>query len=127
MESELTEQERSTLGRKVVEVFHDWELRPELQLTLLGIPDRKARELIRYKNGQPLPNENDLLARATHIVGIQRSLHANYPLNHSLPGFWIRNRNRLLRGIPLAIMVEGGLSGMHRVWSHLDCTRNWEE
>lgn len=127
MATQYTEEDRCNLAREVTNIFLDWELDPELQLHLLGLPENiPQRELTRFKNGKALPDDEEMLERARHIIGIHNSLHVVFPLNHNMPGFWVRNRNRSLKGIPLAIMYEEGISGMHRVWRHLDCTINWD-
>jgi hypothetical protein len=125
--TEITEQERCELAREVSAILKEWQLDPELQLHLLGMPeDSPQRELTKFRNGKALPQDEELLDRARHIIGIHNSLHVVFPLNNNMPGFWVRTRNRFLRGIPLAIMYDEGVSGMHRVWRHLDCTLNWD-
>lgn len=127
MTTKFSEQERIELARIVTDIFLDWQLEPELQLHLMGMPENsRQRELTKFKHGKPLPDNNDILERVRHIIGIHNSLHVIYPLNRNMPGFWIRNRNRFLKGIPLAIMSEEGISGMFRIWRHLDCTLNWD-
>ncbi|NOR51226.1 MAG: hypothetical protein GQ470_01275 [Gammaproteobacteria bacterium] len=129
MAVELSDSERIRLGELVTQTFDLWGIKDELQVKLLGLPEKtKARQMTRYRHGQqPLPQEEDLLERAKHILGIQHSLELMFPLNKSMPNFWLRNRNRSLKGIPLIIMLETGLTGMGRVWGTLDCTQNWED
>lgn len=129
MALELSDSERTRLGEIVTGALDSWGIKDEHQITLLGLPEKtKQRQLTRYRQGQqPLPQEEELLERAKHIVGIQHSLELMFPLNKSMPHFWLRNRNRMLKGVPLIIMLETGLIGMGRVWSNLDCTQNWED
>ena len=129
MAVELSDSERTRLGQIVTEILDNWGIKDELQIELLGLPKKtKLRQLTRYRQGQqPLPQEEELLERAQHILGIHESLELMFPLNKSMPNFWLRNRNRSLKGIPLRIMLETGLIGMGRVWGILDCTQNWKD
>jgi hypothetical protein len=123
----LNEADRSRLARLTMDILEDWHLAPEDQLRLLGSPNKlKPRHLSRYRNGEPFPEDDDLLEHARHLLGIQEALHLVFALNYNMPGFWLKNRNRVLKGIPLEIMLDEGLNGMHRVWRHLDCTINWD-
>jgi len=126
---ELTESERTKLGQVVTGIFDTWGIEDGMQIELLGLPEKtKPRQLTRFRHGQqPLPQEDELLNRAKHILGIQQSLEMMFPLNQNMPLFWLRNRNRSLKGIPLTIMLKTGLIGMGRVWRTLDCTQNWDD
>lgn len=128
MSVELSDEERIRLAELVMSIFDEWHLDPAQQLSLLGLPeDTKPRELTRYRRGTPFPQEEALLARAKHVLGIQESLHVVFPLNPQMPIFWLNNRNRYFKMAPLHVMLDEGLPGMNRVWRHLDCTVNWEE
>lgn len=111
----------------VMSILDEWRLAPEDQLTMLGFPpETKPRQLSRYRNGsEPLPDDRNVMDHAEHVLGIQDALHVVFPLNRNMPSFWLKHRNKALKGIPLSIMLEEGLSGMHRVWRQLDCTVNW--
>jgi hypothetical protein len=122
----LTDDERGQLAMSVMNVLREWEVDPEVQLTLLGLEQRMGRELARYKRGTPLPDELSVIERAQHIMGIQQALLTIFPLNHRMASFWLRMRNRNLRSVPLDLMLSDGLIGMDRVWRILDCTRNWD-
>jgi hypothetical protein len=125
---ELSDEERIRLAELVMAIFDEWHLDPGQQLSLLGLPeDTKPRELTRYRRGTPFPQEEALLVRAKHVLGIQESLHVVFPLNPQMPIFWLNNRNRYFKMAPLHVMLDEGLPGMNRVWRHLDCTVNWEE
>lgn len=127
MTTTLSDNERSQLTLLTMDILEDWRLAPEDQLKLLGLPDgTKARQLTRFKNGEPLPGDNTVMEHAKHLLGIQEALHLVFALNHNMPEFWLKHRNKTLKGIPLEIMLDEGLSGMHRVWRHLDCTVNWD-
>lgn len=123
---ELNLQERERLAVIVMGILDDWELENEIKLKLLGLENTaKGRSLTRFRNGTALPEDEGLIERAKSLIGIQQSLHMVFPLNHNMPAFWLRNRNKQLKGIPLLIMLEEGVNGMDRVWRLLDCTKNW--
>lgn len=125
---ELSDEERTRLAALVMAIFEEWHLDADQQLALLGLPEgTKTRELTRWRRGTPFPQEEALLNRAKHVLGIQESLHVVFPLNPQMPLFWLNNRNRYFKTAPLAVMLEEGLAGMNRVWRHLDCTVNWTE
>lgn len=128
MTAVLTEEERTRLALLVMHIFEEWQVEGAQQLMLLGLPETTStRVLTRYRRGTaPLPEDDATLERAKHLLGIQHSLHVVFPRNPYMPSFWVKNHNRRLKGAPLAIMLEEGLSGMHRIWRHLDCTLNWE-
>ena len=123
----LNDDERTRLGVMVMDILDEWRLAPQDQIFMLGMPEStKPRELSRYRNGtMPLPQDENILSHARHVLGIQESLHVIFPLNRNMPGFWLKHRNKVLKGIPLQIMLDEGISGMHRVWCQLDCTQNW--
>lgn len=129
MNTQLNENERTRLGMLVMNILDEWRLAPEDQIFILGMPDdTKPRELSRYRNGtSPLPQDEKIIKHAQHVLGIQESLHVVFPLNPNMPSFWLKHRNKSLRGIPLQIMLDEGISGMNRVWRQLDCTQNWTD
>ena len=108
-------------------ILEEWRLAPTDQLKLLGFPEgTKPRRLSQYKNGEPFPDDENVLKHAKHLLGIQESLHVVFARNRNMPNFWLKNRNKTLKGIPLEIMLDEGLGGMFRVWRYLDCTINWD-
>lgn len=126
MAVELSEEERGRLAQLVMNIFVDWRLETDEQKNLLGLDQGEGvGTLSHFRRGKPLPDEEDIIERARHVLGIQNSLERVYPLNAKMPQFWMYQRNKALKGFPLQIMLEEGLPGMHRVWRHLDCTLNW--
>ncbi|MCK9532101.1 MAG: hypothetical protein M0R77_16310 [Gammaproteobacteria bacterium] len=126
MAVDLNEEERGCLAQLVMNIFADWRLETDEQKNLLGLASSDGmRSLSHFRHGTPLPDEEDIIERARHVLGIQNSLLRVYPLNANMPQFWLYHRNKALKGFPLQIMLEEGLPGMHRVWRHLDCTLNW--
>ncbi|QEP43865.1 DUF2384 domain-containing protein [Ectothiorhodospiraceae bacterium BW-2] len=126
---ELTLQERTQLAQLVTDILSRWHIRESDQIVLLGLPDEtKPRYLTQLRQGsKPIPDDERVIDRAKHILGIQESLDVLFPMNPNMPRFWIRNKNKLFRRkVPLEMMLNDGLNGMDKIWSMLDCTRNWE-
>lgn len=126
MSIELNDEERIRLAQLVMNIFEEWQLEPDEQLMLLGMPESTSPRLLsQFRHGKPLPQDDAVINRAKHVLGIQHSLHVVYPRNHNMPLFWLKHRCRALKAPPLLVMLEEGLPGMSRVWRHLDCTQNW--
>ncbi len=123
----MSDQELKTLGLTIMKILDSWSISDRDRMNLLGFSQsQKERYLTRFRNGStPFPNDKDKIERVRHLMGIQRALEENYPLNSKMPAYWVINFQRQLKGIPVVIMLEDGLSGMYRVWRHLDCTANW--
>ena len=127
MAVELSVEDRENLTLVVMGILDSWQLTDEDIINLLGLEkETKPRHLGRLRHGTQLISEEiDQIERSKSIMGIQNALQQTFPLNHNMPNFWLRNRSKPLKGIPMVIMLEQGLNGMERVWRHLDCTRNW--
>lgn len=118
---------RASLARTVLEILDDWDLDPADQLRLLGLGDRmRPRQLIRLRNGEPLPEDTAVLRRASAILAIHRALQTMYPHSAVAADHWVLSRNpRFMGRTPLELMIEGGLDGMERVVRYLDGSADW--
>ena len=129
MVTQYSEQDRLQMARRVVNALEDWRLDPQYQIQLMGLPDStRPRQLKRYQDGaQPLPDDAEVLERARHLIGINDSLVRNHPMNQRAGYLWLNNRSKYFpEHPPMQVMLEEGLSGLHRVWANLDCTIDWE-
>ncbi len=125
--SGYSQTEREQLAAITMAVLQRWSILDEIQLALLGLPaTTPARELTKLRRGKALPDTGETLQRAIHIVGIDQALGILHPLSPGMAGHWLTTHSRFFQEAPLAVMLEEGLAGMDRVWSHLDCTRNWQ-
>ena len=53
MAAELSEGDRTQLGEVVIAILDSWGIKEELQIVLLGLPDKtKPRHLTRFRRGQ---------------------------------------------------------------------------
>ena len=121
-----TEEQRSKLAREVMSIMEQWRLAVEDQKSLLGLNEKGAgRALAKYRSGYAMPDDELLLERCRHIIGIHNSFHLLYPRNPNAPRQWLKTKNRHFAPSPLAVMLDEGINGMRRVWHNLDCTSQW--
>ena len=114
---------RARLARLVVQLFDRWELPAADQAALLGLsPDSRAT-VARYRKGEPLGDNADLIARAGHLLGIHKALRIIFPHDRDLAYGWIAAPNRRFGRAPLDIMKEFGFEGILAVRRYLDFER----
>lgn len=124
---ELNYEERCRLSVLVMAVLDTWKVERTDQLHLLGMAAGRGRELARLRNGNPFPEDDAVFERARHILGIDDALQVIFPRNGNMSAFWLTNpNNRQFGRAPVEVMLDEGLAGMRRVWSHLDCTQDWD-
>ena len=114
---------RERLARMVVSLFDHWQVSASDQASLLGLsPDSRAT-LARYRKGEPLADNTDLLARAGHLLGIHKALRIMFPHDRDLAYRWVTTPNRRFGGrMPLAIMKQA-YEGILAVRRFLDFER----
>ena len=109
--------------RTFFNVASAWHLSVGEQRALLGWP--AASTYHKYKAGEHGTLSFDTLTRLSLILGIYKSLQVLYP-EEGFADRWVRmpNSNVLFGGsTPLAIMMEAGIDGLHRVRRLLDARR----
>lgn len=114
---------RKRLAGMVVRLFDHWQLAAPEQASLLGLsPDSRAT-IARYRKGDPLADNTDLLARAGHLLGIHKALRIMFPKDRDLVYRWVRTPNRRFGGrMPLEILKQG-YEGILAVRRYLDFER----
>lgn len=114
---------RERLARMVVSLFDHWQVSASDQASLLGLsPDSRAT-VARYRKGEPLADNTDLLARAGHLLGIHKALRIVFPHDRDLAYRWVSTPNRRFRGqMPLEILKQG-YEGILAVRRYLDFER----
>ena len=124
---ELSNDERVSLSRIVVELLDRWRLSGEHQISLLGLPDNTpARALRRYYENTALPNSPEINERIDHLLGIADALRTSNPCSATADVIWLHSTNhRFDNRTPLDAMVQDGLAGLLAVRTHLDCAYDW--
>lgn len=124
---QLSEQERLTLAKLATTVLADWQVAAVDQIQLLALKGRiRSRDMKRFGEDKPLPDDPEVLERAAHLLGIADALRTTFPRNKTMAGIWIRRANRRFQDrTPLCKMLEDGMRGIIDVRIHLDCAFGW--
>jgi uncharacterized protein (DUF2384 family) len=127
--SELTQEDRTNLGRMVVNMLDEWDVKASDQVNMLALPDgTPTRMLRRYHEDTPLPDDPAVMQRVEHLLGIADALRTTFPRNSKIGLMWLKQPcKRLRRRRPMDILLEDGLSGLITVRTHLDCSFAWRE
>ena len=122
----LSHNERVGLTHDLVELLDSWGVRDTDKAKILGLPG-PARAFKRYRDGTPLPLDQQVLWHVEHLLGIADALRTTFPRNAGMGGYWMNKPNRHLKHrSPLAVLIQDGLPGLTRVRAHLDCTYAWD-
>lgn len=124
----LSLEERVSLARMVVGVLDEWGIGAADQVAILSLPDgTPTRTLRRYRDDTPIPDDPAVLERVEHLLGIADALRTTFPTNRRMGAQWMnRPHRRFNQRTPVATLIEGGLSGLQTVRSHLDCAYAWQ-
>ncbi len=116
--------DRSEQARMVMTLFTHWQLSTEDQLALLGLSTANRGALTRYRKGEPLAPNRDLLERAGILLGIHKSLRLLFPHNRELVYAWMTRPNRAFEGMsPAETIKQWGFTGLLMVRAYLDRAR----
>ncbi len=115
---------RQGLARMVMQLFQHWRLSNEEQLDLLGLDAGSRTTLARYRKGQPLGSNRDLLDRVGHLLSVHKSLRLLFPHNRELAYAWMRAPNRAFDNLtPVQVVRQHGFAGLLMLRSYLDQVR----
>jgi Protein of unknown function (DUF2384) len=118
------ETSRIGLAKMLIRLFELWDLNTATQLSLLGLSQKSRSLLKKYKEGEPLPKNRDVLDRAGWLLAIHKALRLLYPYNKELRYSWVKRRNVAFNNLtPLDLMQEEGLIGIAKVSRYLDFQR----
>jgi len=114
---------RERLAHLVVTLLDHWQLPPNDQAALLGLSAQSRSTVARYRRGEPLADNADLLARAGHLLGIHKALRILFPHDLDLAYRWVTAPNARFGTTPLEIMKRHGYEGILAVRRYLDFER----
>lgn len=107
-----------------MKAFDNWMLGNEDQLAVLGLSVENRAALSRYRKGDPLGTNRDLLERAGHLLAIHKNLRLLFPYDRDLAYQWMTTRNRAFDNRPpVDVIREWGFTGLLMVRSYLDRAR----
>ncbi len=124
----MTNEECVMLTRMIMSILDSWGLNGQAQMSILNLPKGiPVRALRRYRENTAFPDDAGVYERVDHIVGIYDALRTTYPHNPPMGVLWMKQSSaRFQDQSPLQIIVEGGLQGLVRIRTHLDCTYDWQ-
>lgn len=114
---------RSRLARMITRLFEHWNLSTAEQAAVLGISPGSRTTLVRYRAGEPLAEDRDLLDRVSHLLGIHKSLRILFPHDRDLAYAWMTTGNRRLGARPVDLVVRHGFEGLLALRRYLDFQR----
>lgn len=115
---------RTALAKMVMSLFDHWKLPTSDQAALLGLSASSRSSLMRYRRGEPLADNRDLIDRAGHLLGMHRALRILFPYNRDLVYRWPTTPNHRFGGrSPVAVIRQDGFLGLLLVRRFLDFER----
>lgn len=104
-------------------LLEHWRLTSAEQAEVLGLSAGSRSTIARYRSGEPLADNRDLLDRAGHLLGIHKSLRLLFPHDLDLAYRWMTEPNRRLGARPVDLIVRHGFEGLLAVRRYLDFQR----
>lgn len=114
---------RAQLARIVTRLFDHWQLPLTEQAGLLGLSMSNRASIGRYRAGEPLADNRDLLDRVSCLLGIHKTLRILFPENRDLAYRWMTTANRRLGTRPIDVILEHGFEGLLAVRRYLEIER----
>ena len=123
----MTEEERRELTESVMALLDAWQLEARDQMCLLGLdPNTRSRKLISYRRGNPLPENEMILKRATDLVSVGNALSNIFPHSIHSANLWVTTHQVIFgQRTPLEVMLEDHDKGIERILTVLDNTGGW--
>jgi hypothetical protein len=127
--TDITPEERLTLTRRTMDLLGSWGLGARDIVRILNLPESvKLRAVSRFRDDEPFPDAPEVNRRVAYLMRIEEALHTYFPRNPEMRSMWVKRGNRQFgKRAPIAVMVEGGESGLVSVLAHLDCTFAWDQ
>jgi hypothetical protein len=114
---------REQLAKMVTRLFDHWQLPLAEQAGLLGLSRTNRASISRYRSGEPLADNQDLLDRVGCLLGIHKVLRLIFPQDRDLAYRWMTAPNRRLGKRPVDVVLENGFEGLLAVRRYLETER----
>jgi hypothetical protein len=123
----LSLEQKIEFTKKIMAMLDNWGVSHENKILLLNLPPEiKTRVVRRFYIDKPLPEDNEVIQRIEHLLGIADAIRTSYPLNGQMAAFWLNKKNeRFENKTPLEFMLQGGSKNVIAIRAHLDCAWDW--
>ena len=101
---------RRAVAEVTVALLDRWDLDEGQEKILLG-----TEEVAPYREGEPLPDNPDVLTRAGQLVAIDRALRKRFPNDPMMRDNWVKFPNPALGDFTPLLVMFGGTDGLERV------------
>lgn len=128
MFEDLDTEDKLALTRTTMAVLDEWELSGEETLKMLALENQvRSRHLVKFREDNSFPEEEETWRRVDHILHIAEALLTTFPTNPRMGKMWLNKPHRRFRQrTPLQLMLTTGREGLSRVRMELDCSYAWE-
>ena len=126
---EMTYEDKAKLAGIIISMLDSWEVESAQQIRLLSLPEKTPLRAIRKyrKSETPFPENEELLEKIYHLVGIAEALRTTYPRNDHIRAQWMNVPHKRFSGrTPIQTMLDDGVKGFISVRAQLDCAFAWE-
>ena len=90
MISDLNKSEKGVLSSMIIKLLDSWEVDSADKIKLLSLPDNTpTRSIRKYRNCTPFPENDVLLEKIEHLIGIADALRTTYPRNMHMGPQWM--------------------------------------
>jgi hypothetical protein len=118
-----TRKARQQLAKIITRLFDHWQLPLTEQAALLGLSASNRASVARYRRGEPLADNRDLLDRVSCLLGIHKALRILFPHDRDLAYRWITTENRRFGSRPIDIVLKHGFEGLLTLRRYLEFER----
>ncbi len=125
LENRYSQASRASLAKTIINLFDRWQLLEKDRLALLGMSHGSRTTLNRYREGQALANNDDLLERVGHLLSIHKSLRILFPHDRAAAYAWMTAPNTAFNNLSaVQVIKDYKLAGLINVRAKLDRQRS---
>ncbi len=115
-----SEDDRLALGQAALSLLDDWGLNGEQQVVMLGLDANHSISLDVLMRGEPLPDDEDVLERASRFLNLSLSLIALHNYESAKVKDWMVLGNDEIGGnTPFNFIRDYGVTGLAWLDDHL--------
>ena len=117
------------MSKQIMHVLDEWGLSGKDIISILSLPGKtRIRHLDRYREGEALPDDEEIKLRIEHIIGIADALRTSFPRKANMGKIWMHTPHRRFNHeTPVSVLSSQGLSGLRSIRAELDCAFAWDD